>query len=521
MSNPQPPWNFLFLMTDQHRPDHTGFGGNPIVRTPHLDALAARAVRFDRAYVANPICMPNRATILTGRQPSVHGTRYNGVSLDWDAQTFVRVLREAGYRTGLVGKAHFQNMGHGPADFVASLFPAKRDARRATWPAGWDDFERMDLHRQRHVDMPEDFYGFEHVELVVNHSDVCSGHYVQWLRAQGADPDALQGREHALRAYDGWGQVYQTALPEELYPTSYVSGRAEAFLERTAADGRPFFLQCSYPDPHHPFTPPGRFYDMYDPASLPLPPTFDDAHERSMPHLKRMAAHRGRQGVPIQPFAPTAEQLREATAKEYGMISMIDEGIGRVLATLERLDLARRTVVVFTSDHGDMFGDHGLLLKAGMHYEGCIRVPLLIAAPGRHAAVCRSLVGSLDLAQTMLDLAGQPAFHGMQGRSLLPLLEDPQARVRDQVVVEEDEMFDLLGVGGPLRMRTLVTEDARLTLYQGTQDGELFDLARDPDERDNLYAASAARDQRAALTEQLARRLMDYADEAPKPNFVA
>jgi arylsulfatase A-like enzyme len=519
MTDAQP--NFLFVMTDQHRADHVGFGGNSVVRTPHLDALAARSTRFDRAIVANPICMPNRSTILTGRQPSVHGTRYNGIPLDWSAQTFVRELARAGYRTALVGKAHFQNMGVGVLP-GGGLFERAGDAVSDPHPPGWDGYESQDRHREKWVEMPDDFYGFSHVDLTVNHSDLCSGHYYQWLLQNGLDPSRLVGRGNAPRTYDDWYQVYQTGLPEEFYPTSYVAMRSTEFLEKAAREETPFFLQCSFPDPHHPFTPPGRFFEMYDPEAIPLPETFQDPHQDGMPHYRRMLERRGRAPrIPVAPFSPSESQVRHAAAAEYGMISMIDEALGRVLDTLERTGLAERTVIVFTSDHGDMFGDHGMMLKAGMHYEGCIRVPLLVARPGTRAAVCRSLVGSIDLGQTLLELAGVPEFHGMQGSSLVPLLEDPTGSVRDHVVVEEDQMFDFLGNGRHLRMRSLVREDARLTLYQGHEHGELFDLARDPDEMTNLFARPEGRSLRADLSEELARRLIDYADDSPKPTHLA
>ena len=177
--------------------------------------------------------------------------------------------------------------------------------------------------------------------------------------------------------------------------------------------------------------------------------------------------------------------------------------------------------MIFTSDHGDAFGDHGLMLKGGMHYQGLIRVPLAIAGPGIEPGVSHSLASSLDLAQTVLELAGVPAHHGMQGASLVPVLANPQATVRDHVLVEEDQMADLLGVGRPLRMRTLVTEDARLTLYDGSDEGELFDLARDPNELDNLWARLDARSRRTELVERLARLMMEYADPSPKQSFFA
>ena len=515
--------SFLIFITDQHRPDHTGFGGNPVLRTPNLDRLAARGMRFDRAFVANPICMPNRATLFTGRHPSVHGVRFNGISLDPTASTFVRTLRENGWRTAQFGKLHLQNMGVGGA-FIGPIWhdAAPGDALRSVHPEGWDLWENGDRHRREKVQIPPDFYGLDEVELAVNHGDLVSGHYWQWLLEKGVDPTQLQGPGRALPHASKWNQVWRTAVPEELYPTRYVAERTAAFLERQAkTPERPFLAFCSFPDPHHPFTPPGRYFDLYDPARIPLPETFGDRHERSMPHLQRMIASRGQQGMPVAPFAPTEEQFREMAACEYGMISMIDDGVGGVMAALERSGRTDDTIVVFTSDHGDMFGDHGLMLKASMHYEGCIRVPLVIAAPGRAAGVSRSLASTLDLPQTLLELAGVPAYHGMQGASLVPVLADPGARVRDHVLVEEDQMFDMAGVGQPLRMRTLVTEDARLTLYQGAERGELFDLARDPRELVNLWDDAGAGALRAELALRLARAGMQVADTSPKPTFLA
>lgn len=521
MSGPRP--NILLFITDQHRPDHTGFGGNRSLQTPNLDRLAARSTRFDRAIVANPICMPNRSSILTGRLPSVHRTRYNGIPLDRSANTFARVLRSAGYQTAYFGKSHLQNIGDGKAIrdrvFADETGP---NALADPHPPGWDSWEYSDRHRAEYVRIPPDFYGFDQVDLLVDHSDSCSGHYYQWLLEQGVDPTKLQGAENALPFESPTPQIWRTAVPEELYPTSYVSMRTAEFLEgRAHRADEPFLAVCSYPDPHHPFTPPGRYFDMYDPAAIPLPETFSDPHTDSMPHYRAMLERRGEQGFRMAPFAPTGEQYREMAAKEYGMISMIDDGVGRVLDALERSGQADNTVVVFTSDHGDMFGDHGVMLKAGMHYEGCVRVPLTIAAPGRSPGVCRSLVSSLDLAQTFLELAGCDPFRGMQGASLVELLADPTARVRDYVLVEEDQMFDIARVGGSLRMRTLITDEGRLTLYRGSDHGELFALDRDPEERTNLFAKPEGGDLRTALSERLARVLIEAADESPLPTFMA
>jgi arylsulfatase A-like enzyme len=201
--------NFLFLITDQHRPDHTGFGGNEIVQTPNLDAIAARGVVFDRTFAANPICMPNRSTIMTGRMPSVHGTRYNGVPLNWRVNTFVRVLRAQGYRTTHIGKSHLQNMSAHHAsldDLVDWSVPA--EAVMTDLPDGWDELENVDRYRSLEpVPLPDDFYGFERVNFTNLHGDRCGGHYYQWLLQQGVEPASVQGFDHALTYYKGWGQV--------------------------------------------------------------------------------------------------------------------------------------------------------------------------------------------------------------------------------------------------------------------------------------------------------------------------
>jgi arylsulfatase A-like enzyme len=515
--------NFLFIVTDQHRADHTGFGGNGVLRTPNLDRLAARALRFERALVANPICMPNRASIATGRLPSVHGTRTNGISLDWGAYTFMRSLRERGWRTAHVGKCHLQNMGilRSARDLLLRN-TAPGDAFTTPWPTGWDEWEDQDRHKRERVEMPSDYYGFDEVDLVVEHSDFCSGHYYQWLLEQGVDPTRLQGQSNALPFEAKSRQVWKTRVPAELYSTSYITQRTVEYLEKRArAPESPWLAFCSYPDPHHPFTPPGKYFEMYDPEKIPLPETFSDSHAGSVPHLRRMIASRGAQRGMITPFAPTAEQFRQMAAAEYGMLAMIDDGVGAVLDALERSGQSDRTFVIFTSDHGDVFGDHGLMLKGAMHYEGCIRVPLAIAGPGIEPGVSRSLASSLDLAQTVLELAGVQAHHGMQGVSLVPLLANPGAVVRDHVLVEEEQMADMLGVGRPLRMRTLVTEDSRLTLYDGSDEGELFDLERDPRELENLWSRLDARARRTEMMERLARLLMEYSDPSPKQRFVA
>jgi len=521
MSRVNPP-NILIIMTDQHRPDHTGFGGNPVVQTPHLDALALRSMRFDQAYVANPICMPNRSSIFTSRMPSLHGTRYNGIALDWRVETFPRVFKNAGYHTAHLGKCHLQNM-----NVMAPIAKRQTDQMApgdalsfSHYPPGWDDYENLMRHKMARVEMPMDYYGFAEVDLVVAHSDQCGGHYYQWLLEQGVDPNAIQGEAGALPYDSPSHMTRRTSTPEELYPTHYITGVATDFLQaRAKQPGTPFLAVVSYPDPHHPFTPPGKYFDMYSPADFRLPETYRDAHTNSAPHYQK-AIKEGPTGLRrgVNMFAPTEKELREMGAKEYGMISMIDDSIGTILAQLERLGLSDNTIVVFTSDHGDMFGDHGVMLKGGMHYSGCTRVPLLIHVPGQQPGSSSSLISSLDLGPTLLAQAGLSAFYGMQGVDASLLLTDSRATVRDEIYIEEDQLNDLLRVGMPLRMRTLITQDTRLTVYQGYDGVELFDLKNDPSEMHNKTADKALR---AQMSERLMRTMMANADMSPKPTAFA
>ena len=497
--------NILWIVTDQLRADHVGFGGNTIVRTPNLDKLAARARVFHNAWVANPICMPNRCSMLTGRMPSAHGVIFNDRSLAPNTNTFARSLAAAGYQTALIGKSHIQ---HGLSRNVV------RESTQAPtllngFPAGWDTLENPENYLQGNPQIT-DFYGFEHVEFAIGHGDTVAGHHYQWALAQGADPQLLHtewgAQTEALARYDGWWQVYQTALPEAYHSTTFVTERTMDWLgefakAKTPAADEPFFLQCSFPDPHHPFCPPGKWWHAYDPEDMPIPATFNDPLTAAPAHLKFIRQLKPNKN-PVQMFGPTTAQVRHAMAAEFGLIEMLDQGIGRILARLDELGLADDTVVVFTSDHGDMFGDHGLMLKSTMHYQGCLRVPLLVATPGGTAGPTHAYASSLDLAQTFMDLAGVAPFADMQGVSLKPVLDDPTAAVRDHVFIEEDFPLSLNGGPLPLRSRTLVSENHRFSRYS-SGDCELYDLLADPGELLNLASQEASAVVRARLTEKM------------------
>ena len=523
--------NVLVIVADQLRADHLGFGGSSVADTPHLDHLAASGTTFDSATVANPTCMPNRATLVTGRWPMVHGTRTNGVPLDSGTNTLMRVLRRSGWHTSAVGKLHFQPMGwpyepEQAEDIEMSQPGLLRSDVQEAWlrelGRGWDAFEDADRHRAGWLEMPADYYGFDSVDLVVGHGDRASGHYLHWARQRGLDPVQVGGFEHAQVRYEGWDEVYQSEIPAALHPTAYVTERA---IERltTHAEARqpdPLLLYVSFPDPHHPFCPPPEYYQRYRPDAQQLPATFRQDHGSSPEHVQRIAQARGRpHHDPTMTWAPTEEQFRYSLAAELGLISMIDDGIGQLLHTLDKTGLADDTIVVFTSDHGDMFGDHGLLLKHFVHYRGVTRVPLVIRAPGssRPGAHVPALVSTADVMPTLLDLLGLQGYLGIQGRSLRPLIEGITTDGRSRVLVEEDQPFGVPGLPAPVRIRTLITPSGRLTLYAGSGVSELYDLVVDPDETTNLAGCAEGAGLHAELTADLAEELTLLAETGRRP----
>ena len=517
--------SFLVIMTDQQRADHLGCYGNAIVQTPNIDRLAARGTRFQNFYVANPICQPNRAALATGQLTSVNGCRQNGIPLGLDCTTYADVLRAAGYRTGLVGKAHFQNV---------SPIPAKPPALMGQGAEPSDPFHLARRSQRRGPDyeceirplwaedpdreLPLPYYGFDHVRLCIGHGDQVEGHYTGWLRERLEGASDPRGRAEAIDdGTDETPQIWRTALPEELYPTAYVGEEACRFLEATSDD--PFLLVASFPDPHHPFTPPGTYFDMYDPGDIPLPESFDHPTKarNDLPrHIQKVYKIGAEKPDAYWPFHPDAQTIRRMIALNYGAITMIDDWIGRILQALDDSGKADSTQVIFMSDHGDYMGDHGTVLKHGLHSQGLIRVPLIWHDPARPKEVSSDLQGSaIDFAPTLLQRAGIKCPQGMQGRDLLA----PHAE--NLPVLIEDAGLAFASDDGRTASRTLVHEGWRMSVFEGSDLGELYDLADDPHELRNLWADPAAASEKARLMHHLVERQMALRDTSLMPTHQA
>lgn len=472
--------NILLITTDQQRADSLGVYGNAVCQTPNLDRLASEGTRFTACRCQNPYCQPSRATILTGTYPSTHGVTTAGVDLP--AEMFDRsvsaFLAEKGFRTALFGKGHF-----------ASAFPA--------YPT-----RQVESIEGSALVAPEWFgpyAGFEHVELVLFGHNIrvapamgswrwCFGpppfglHYARWLYRDGDK----RGRERLrLMQPEASGQSWEaiqtwhSALPAEDHTSTWIADRAVEWLKRVE---EPFFAWVSFCDPHHPMDPPAPWSTLYSPAEVAsLLPVIKpgDLDNKPRAHAAWAAGIRGTTQEPSSPGGAglKPEGLAVMTAAYYGMVGLIDAQIDRVLGTLDERGLAADTLIIFTSDHGAMLGEHGQLFTGPVHYEELLRVPLIVRGPGYAAgSVVDEPVGLIDLAPTMLDAVHLDIPDWMQGR---PLLEGP----REYVLTENDHK-----AGFQVSLRTLTTKRYKITRYVGREGvGELYDLREDPRELVNLW----------------------------------
>jgi arylsulfatase A-like enzyme len=484
--------NIVFIIADQLRADHLGFSGNIGVKTPNIDSLARTGTYFENAFAANPVCMPNRSTILTGQWPTTHGVRTNGLPLNPNAETFPELLRTQGWNTCAVGKLHFQPMGWPFEEFQQEeIQKAMPEAwEKAVENFGGDFVSAEDFlgHLKGEITVPENYYGFTDVTLAVGHGDHVSGDYPAWASSRGLVSEVMSGPENAAFNYLGWEQVYASSVPAELHPTTFVAETAVEKIHQLNKQAQDFLLFVSFPDPHHPFSPPAEYFHRYDPADMVVPESFHDQHFESPDYIQRIVRKKGTPSPdPTMTWAPTEEQFRAALAAEMGSIEFIDDSVGKILNALDEAGIREETLIVLTSDHGDLFGDHGLMLKHFSHYLGAIRVPLIFQGPGIKPQAVSHMVSSADIAPTILDLIHALPLVDAQGQSLAPICRgQTREQVRPAVLVEEEQPFGLEGLPGPVVIRTLISQDFRLTEFDTHDITELYDRKSDVFELVNL-----------------------------------
>jgi arylsulfatase A-like enzyme len=478
--------NVLILLTDQQRRDSLSCYGNPIARTPNLDRLAEEGTRFDRAYVANPICMPNRLSLVTGMYPRNHGIWTNGLLVP-PRPTVADWLGAAGYQSAWFGKVHFEPFGghEGSAE----------SGRR--WQVRGDGF-----------DWTGPYWGFDHVELVLGHYQALA-HYGRWFRRRGGTEEMMRiDRRRSVRD-----------VPFDLHPSTFVAERTEAYLREMRDEDRPFLAVASFPDPHHPFDPPAELADAYDPQSMPDPiggpEDLATRPEHYRQHFEGRWHRSGLRDEAAHPDGIDRADQRVRIARTAAMVEGIDRGVGRILAALEAEGLAEETLVFFTADHGELLGDHGLWMKGPFFYEGLVNVPLIARGPGvASGQLSASLASTIDIAPTICQAAGLDRPIDCNGVSLSPVLAEASARVRDACIVEYRNGYGQQDVCS----KTLVTDRWKYTRYQTGQE-ELTDLVEDPSETRNVAGNEACRGQ----VERLRARLLDelLATEAQGPEQIS
>lgn len=486
--------NILFVMCDQLRADHLSCFGHPTLKTPNLDALAARGVIFDRAYVQSPVCGPSRMSYYTGRYVHSHGASWNFVPLKAGEMTIGDHLRPLGVRSVLVGKTHMR------ADLAGmsrlGIDPASTIGIRIA-ECGFDPYERDDgIHPYSGHD-PDPSYN-------------------DYLRKQGFDGDnpwenwANSTVDAEGRIRSGWFLKYSNRaarIPDEHSETPYITRRAMDFIAE--AGEQPWCMHLSYIKPHWPYIVPEPYASMYKPEDA-LPVVRSES-ERQDPHpvYGAMMKHRVSRTF-------SREGVRDAVMPGYmGLIKQIDDQLGELFRFMEARGLMETTMIVFTSDHGDYLGDHWMGEKDLFH-EPVIRAPLIVYDPDPRADAtrgtrCDALVEAVDIAPTFLDACGGVAVpHVMDGRSLRPLLFGKRpGDWRKHVVCEYDYSFQdsRIELQTPSRdawLRMIFDGRWKYVLAEGYRP-MLFDLASDPHEFVDLGAAQEHAHERQRLHEALFR----------------
>jgi len=497
--------NVLFIITDGQRADHLSCYGNSDLKTPNLDQLAAEGIRFTNTYCTNPFCMPNRSSIFTGKYPSVHGVRCNGINLNPQTPTFIQTLHNQGYYTCSAGKIHLNWLG--------SPYSRKNKSVEMIIPS-------LFKGKKEKTSIPRPYYGLDEINFTLGHGDAVAGHYLDWIKKKAPDYFELV-KSRVLKLSE---HIYSDSpIPINLHPTNYIVDRTRSILKRFSEgryNNKSFFLYCSFPDPHHPVCLPKPFNSMYDPDSIKIPPTLRDIDTlQNHKVLKNYLDVYRMNWLRVT----NEEEVRKFIAYTYGSISMIDEGVGKILEALSSYGLEKNTLIIFTSDHGDLMGDHGLLFQGPAHFHGYINVPMIWKVPDLTipGTVTYSLASSVDIPKTILNILNikpkdQPP--GMQGYDLSPIMMDPAKKLRDSCIIEEDEDSQKDSYKLPdLRVRTMVTEDYRITVYQGyEQTGDLFDLKKDPHELNNLWYDENSQKLKNELLNKLLHELMNLQDRLPK-----
>lgn len=438
--------NLILFLPDQQRADTIACYGGVKVPAPNLNKLASEAVVFERTYVTHPVCTPSRSSLMTGTWPHINGCMRNSVPLDRRFRVFPELMEDRDYRAAYIGKWHLGEEG-----------PIGR---------GFDEWISTDDH----------------------------GDYTNFLISQSIKPDKQNGR---------FSELAISNLPIELSRPKFLEKHACEFIEKHQRD--PFILVVGFVEPHSPYNSPLNDEHPLDQIELDVTATGAENEDiplryRLMREWQQSEAILDRDRLPVQLFfGVTPEEYRSIKQRYLGLVTLVDQSIGAILACLERFSLADKTIIVHTSDHGDSLGAHHLFGKETM-FEEAARVPLLVRLPGQRASkTITQPVSHIDFVPTLLDLLGQPNHAQCAGKSLLPLIHE-KAAAPENVFLEWAPNRTKVRKGTKLarrRMikraveestRTIVTPNGWKLCLRDKDLNELYNLNDDPLETRNLYA---------------------------------
>lgn len=483
--------NLLFIFTDQQRADTLGSYGNPIVQTPHLDRLAGESVLFENAYVTQPVCTPARASIMTGLYPHTNGCTANNIPLRPETPTIAEMVSEE-YARGYNGKWHL-------GDEVIPQHGFKH------W-LSVDDKYRSHFTKEEYYSLFTDYHRF--------------------LLEQGFEPD------HEWYGANIFARAWSAQLPQELTKARYQGREATRFIRENRE--RPFVHYVNFVEPHRPYYSP--FDDLYPPDEIPAGPHFRQRPPENAALIKQLLAEK-RLSKPMldDEDVRTEAGCRKLRAKYLGMVTLVDQAVGDILQALDDNRLRDDTIVVFTSDHGDLVGDHMLFGKS-CTYEEALKVPLIVRVPWLEKGGRRieERISQIDLVPTLLDLMGEPIPEGLEGISRAPVLRGA-ATLGEQdggdVFIEwtgtdgwptPDKSPDLPvevwdRVLGP--WRTVISADGWKLNLSPVDQCELYDLSNDPYEEQNLFDYPRQRERIQDLADRIRRWQVHTGDNAPLPNI--
>ena len=469
--------NILWICADQQRGDTIHSLGNPYIKTPNLDGLIKEGVVFTKAYSQNPLCQASRASFLTGRYPRTVGVRQNGQKyFPKHEKLITKTLSEIGYTCGLIGKLHIaaacgrieERTDDGYSKFLWNHHP---------YPT--KEWEKADA-------------------------------YQKWLKEKGVRWEELYKPDK-----DFSRTLLARGVPEEYHQTTWCIEKAMEFIEETPS---PWCLSINIFDPHDPYDPPEEYLNMYNPDELP-DPLYKEGELDNKPFTQKIDHHGayGGRGISFVSLSPV--ERKKITASYYGMITLIDKQVGRLINFLKEKNLFENTVIIFMSDHGELLGDHGIYLKGPFFYEPCVRVPLIISYPEKFKKNLRSdaLVELVDIVPTLYDILEIEIPERIQGKSLFDICTGKKEPDFHKSSIYSEYYNSHVPHNGEKVYATMYRDqNYKIVVYHGKDEGELYNLEEDPYEFNNLWYEKEYREKKEQLIKKCFDRAVFTMDPSPE-----